>query len=505
MKPASERFRASHIGVLLVLSLLLAGFTHPTALAQTTSTFTPTGKMTTTRIRHTATLLLNGDVLLTGGSNDRPASAELYNAMSGAFTRTGDMNTARFGSTATLLPDGRVLIAGGRIPERMVVGRPDGLFMISSSPTASAELYDSATGTFTPTGNMVTAKPCHAATLLDNGKVLITGGAEYDAPVGTPHWGNASAELYDPATGTFAVTGPYPSTNLTTGGDLVCPTATLLADSRVLITWNRTLAELYDPRTDTFSATGTMITHGDAEWPPYIYSGRDTQTLLTNGKVLVAGGAGDSAEVYDPSTGKFSAVGKMTRVREDHTATLLRDGTVLITGSQLFPGATASAELYDPATGTFSVTADMTSPRFFHTATLLMDGRVLMAGGYTSYPATPTSDSAELDVPSLLVPAPFVSGWQFDRTSVALGSPYSVSVSGFNLTSQTFFDVRFISPGSNESAVVLNWQKGLAATHDVPPGTVSGVWAINGVRAHEIETDHTGSFSPVSATIAVSP
>src|SRR5262245_33525566 len=301
MKPASERFGSSHIGVLFFLSLLLAGFTHPTAIAQTTSTFTPTGKMTTTRIRHTATLLLNGDVLITGGSNDRPASAELYDPISGTFNQTGDMITARFGHTSTLLPDGRVLIAGGRIPGRTAVGRPDGLFMIGSNPTASAELYDSATGTFTPAGDMVTAKPCHAATLLDNGKVLITGGAEYDAPVGAgpPHWGHASAELYDPAIGTFAITGPYPSINLTTGGDLVCPTATLLADSRVLMTWNRTLAELYDPRTDTFSATGTMTTHGDG-----INSGRDTQTLLTNGKVLVAGGGlrGDSAEVYDPLT-----------------------------------------------------------------------------------------------------------------------------------------------------------------------------------------------------------
>jgi len=97
-----------------------------------------------------------------------------------------------------------------------------------------------------------------------------------------------------------------------------------------------------------------------------------------------------------------------------------------------------------------------------------------------------------------------VGDLRFDQTSVVAGSSYSLSVSGSNLTSETFLDVRFISPGSNESAVVLNWQRGLAASHDVAAGTASGTWTINGVRAHEIETDHTGDFVPVSATITVS-
>src|SRR5262249_7516 len=151
-------------------------------------------------------------------------------------------------------------------------------------------------------------------------------------------------------------------------------------------------------------------------------------------------------------------------------------------------------------------TGDMASARYLPSATLLRDGRVLIAGGedQVPYPGAALS-SVELYVPSVLIPAPVVTGLQFDQASVALGSSYSVNVSGSNLTSQTLFDVRFISPGSHESAVVLNWQKGLAARHDVTVGTASGVWAINGVRAHQIETDHTGSFFPVSATITVSP
>ena len=113
--------------------------------------------------------------------------------------------------------------------------------------------------------------------------------------------------------------------------------------------------------------------------------------------------------------------------------------------------------------------------------------------------------SAEIYVPDVLVPVPIVTDLQFDRTNVVAGFSYSTTVLGSNLAPDTFFDVRFISPGSNESAVALNWQKGLVQIHDVPAGTPLGAWTINGVRGHQIETDHTGNFVPVSATITVSP
>ncbi len=202
----------------------------------------------------------------------------------------------------------------------------------------------------------------------------------------------------------------------------------------------------------------------------------------------------------------------MTSRRAWHSLTLLPDGTVLAAGGEsgrcsgnscfLVEGA-SSAELYDPATGTWTATGDMTAPRKTHTATLLNDGTVLMAGG-ESY-VLGTTASAELYVPSELVPVPAVTGLRFDRTSVIEGSSYLANVSGSNLTAQTFFDVRFTSAGSKTSAVVLNWQRGLVASHGVPDGTASGNWTIIGVRAHEIETDHTGNFFPVSATITVSP
>jgi hypothetical protein len=98
-----------------------------------------------------------------------------------------------------------------------------------------------------------------------------------------------------------------------------------------------------------------------------------------------------------------------------------------------------------------------------------------------------------------------VTALRFDRTSVAAGGSFGVNISGPQLTTETFFDVRFTAPGSGESAVVMNWQKGLSASHVVSTGTNSGLWTVTGVRAHEVEADHSGSFSPVSASITVSP
>jgi Galactose oxidase, central domain len=278
-------------------------------------------------------------------------------------------------------------------------------------------------------------------------------------------------------------------------------TATLLPDGRVLITGGDSSyggrglateksAELYNPSTGTFTATASMTTPRDGH----------TATLLPDGKVLIAGGGPRidgsgyslaSAELYDAATGKFVATGSMSIERWGHTATLLNNGKVLIAGGfRRVLGSTGfgvefpiSAELFDPSTGTFTATGNMTSA-WADTATLLSNGNVLIT----------RSD------PDGIVGSQFLS----DMSAVA-GSSYSVNISGSNLASQTFFDVRFISPGSKESAVVLNWQRGLAASHEVPESITLGSWTITGVRAHEIETDHTGNFSLVSTTITVLP
>ena len=269
---------------------------------------------------------------------------------------------ARDFHTATLLPDGRVLIAGGNNWDLMTVA-------------ASAELYDPATGTFSPTGSMTAARAAHTATLLADGRVLVTGGEYLE---GT-NWGYlSSAELYDPKTGKFSPTGPMGSARWR-------HSATLLSDGRVLITGGyagSTLlasAELYDPKTGIFSPTGSMAAA----------LGDHTATALSDGRVLIVG-TDASAELYDPKTGIFSPTGSMGTAQDGHTATQLSDGRVLIVGVD------AIAELYDPATGTFSPTGSMTTARRLYTATLLSDGRVLVAGGSTGVELGGDLASAEL-------------------------------------------------------------------------------------------------------------
>jgi hypothetical protein len=209
----------------LALLLWVVGIS---AHAQSTGTFTAMGNMTTARDRHTATLLLDGRVLIAGGDNypNSLSSAELYDPSTGSFTTTGTMTTTRTGHSATLLPDGRVLIAGG---------------WNGDSPLTGAELYDPATGTFNATGNMISAHEACSATLLSNGKVLITGG------VGAG--GVASPELYDPSTGTFTLAGPYASVY---SADDFDSTATPLPNGKVLVAAEPLYTsnyggELYDP------------------------------------------------------------------------------------------------------------------------------------------------------------------------------------------------------------------------------------------------------------------
>jgi len=324
--------------------------------------------MTAARYAHTATRLANGKVLVVGGGMGTTdavifpayASAELYDPASGTFEATGSMQTARGAHTATLLSDGRVLISGGS-NDNMTPG------------LARAEIYNPATGKFTATGTIGTVRSGAMAVLLLDGRVLIAGGFH----ASTPPWPFGSAEVYDPATGKFSATG---SMSIPRSG----ATATLLSDGRVLIAGGTDAsfatvasAELYDPKTGKFSPTGSMTAARNGA----------IATTLTDGRVLIAGGLTDSgyvasAELYDPHAGTFSATGSMRGPGSDLEAFALPDGRVMILGRFDHDRNLLSAEMYDPSSGTFTAGASGSSaPRYGDSETLLADGRVLIAGG----------------------------------------------------------------------------------------------------------------------------
>jgi len=253
--------RCDQAGILFFIALLLLALSCPAAGNATG--WSSTGSLAMPWACHTAILLGNGKVLVAGGTNDGfsfLANAELYNPSSEIWSPTGALSVGRYGHTATLLPNGKVLVVAG---------------LGSSSRLASNELYNPDTGTWSSTSGLTTARYYHTATLLPNGQVLIAGGEG-----GSTY--SASVELYDSVTGTWP-TGPM--------------------------------------------GTGRKY---------------HTATLLPNGKVLVAGGAGltgnysnialASAEIYDPDTWTWSATNSLATARGDHTATLLGNGLVLAAG-----------------------------------------------------------------------------------------------------------------------------------------------------------------------------
>ncbi len=367
-------------GLIAFLSLLLAacgGGSH-----HQSGTWEATGNLNTARACHTATLLLNGRVLVVGGQDGTVgasygtlASAELYDSFTGLWVLTGTLGTARSDHTATLLPSGKVLVAGGH--------------GVGNAPLDSVELYDPVIGTWERTGSLATARMYHTATLLPDGKVLVAGGYNPTNPYGSLD----SVELYDPSTGTWATTS-----NLATQRSR--HSATLLPNGTVLVVGGRpsniaAIGELYDPVTSTWTLVPPAV------WYMNSYIARHTATLLPSGIVLVAGGYDwrwptGRAFFYDPASRIWTPTADLVASggRAGHTATLLPNGKVLATGGTAYLATlNNSAELYDPTAGTWTATGNLATARVGHTATLLPNDMVLVTGGAGSMTV---SSSAEL-------------------------------------------------------------------------------------------------------------
>ncbi len=326
-----------------------------------TESWEPAAPLTTARYTHTATLLdppaCNGaspparypcgTVLVAGGSDifciacDAFSSTEIYDARMNNWRPGTKMIDARMNHTATLLPDGRVLVVGGKAATPRRGGG-------ASNALTSAEIYDPGDGSWTKTGDLAVARWDHTATLLDGPacgrpgapswchRVLVVGG-DY---VELGRYPLSSAELWDPLTGTWSPAGELAFARAN-------HTATSLPDGRVMI-------------------VGGL--GGAATKEPAPTSGSQDQVL-------------SSVEIYDPMTNSWSKGPEIGVPRYAHTATVLRNGFVLVVGGIDAAGYLSAAELFDPVTSQWRVGGIPLQPRGGHTATLLADGRVLVAGG----------------------------------------------------------------------------------------------------------------------------
>jgi hypothetical protein len=296
-----------------------------------TTTWRATGNSVAARRHHTATMmpalerLPDGYVLLTGGADDGsapgPGTSELYDPREGGTFKAGPpMTESRVQHTATLLDDtGTVLVAGGKVDGTENPGR-----------RASAELYlPEPPGSWKVTGTMTAARSGHTATLVTVGdkKMVLVAGGESSNKIGL-----TSAELYDIASGTWIPTGKmniprYEHTaTLVTVGDKKM----VLVAGGGIPSDSKGTAELYDPATGTWTVTGAMSRP----------RGRHAAVQLKTGHVLVMGGYHDYAgilaevEMYDPRLGTWTIAASMQVDREYHDAILLDDGRILIVGGR---------------------------------------------------------------------------------------------------------------------------------------------------------------------------
>lgn len=404
-----------------------------------TAAWQPTAnKLTNARYGHSAVLLRNGQVLVLGGQGSNIAlnSAEIYDPTTnswGAFTR---LTASRSNTTATLLNNGLVLVAGGQNVSNFL---------------RSAELFNPLTGIWTkldpgdnPLGNLTDARAEHTATLLNDGRVLVAGGFNGAAALKT-------VELFDPKTNRWR-----------RGGDLLTPrrqhTATLLPDKTVLVAGGLNgatalnSAETFNSITSVWTASGNLINGRRAQ----------TATLLSNGRVFVAGGSDgagnalNSAEVYDYTRRLWSGAPQsasaqlftLAEARNNHTATLLPSGQVLLAGGLRSGSALSSAELYEYATGFWSATQTTAGTttglsvwRANQTATLLPNGKVLVAGGQSLLGTAPAAlNSAEL----------------YDPNTGAWAATGSLNQARYNHTATLLPNGRVLIVGGNTATQILN-------------------------------------------------
>ncbi len=284
----------------------------------------------------------------------------------------GTMIVPRYNHTSTRLPDGRVLVAGG-------LAQMGADFVA----TATCEIYDPASNSWTATGHLHEARENHAAILLTDGRVLVAGGRVNNALA------LKTSEIYNPATGTWLEAGPMLTVRKS-------PKFALLPDGQVLVAGGNgheqsaprlKYCERFNPDTGKWTDTGDLIIGRRTYEMTSLDDGR---VLLDGGNLSVAGGSQrKDTETYNPATGTWTKVGDLNPGRDQHEQVRLPDGRVLAAGGFVGPGSaqtvTRICDLFDPTTNVWTQTRALVVPRAFFTANLLPDGNVFAVGGSPDY------------------------------------------------------------------------------------------------------------------------
>lgn len=346
-----------------------------------TKMITRTADMADARDFHTASFLADGSVLIVGGAgfSGMRALSERFVPGTTQFAPSATLAQPRVQHAAAVLPSGKVLVTGGYNP--LGGGTPfDAAFKTS-------EIYDRTTDTFTAGPEMIAPRRWHQMVTLKDGRVLVTGGVQL---IGSGFGASPKIEMYDPNSNLFVDKG-----NLNEGRWL--HTTTVLNDGRVLIVGGRSnnctdscpmyslaTAEIFDPVTGTITSTGSLNIGRHAH----------SAVLLTDGRVLVIGGESynlpdsdqiGTGEVYDPATGLWQTWGTLLGGRSYFTMTLLNDGKYLVAGGKNWNGTiVGTTEIFDVSTGNSIFGPQMNDWRIRHTATRLQNGEVLIIGGSNS-------------------------------------------------------------------------------------------------------------------------